>query len=102
MFNAQGPEPSDDRGSFKALRRDFGGAVANSAQAIELAVAGFPGGTSLPDYNLDGDRGYAWPCWDVTPAPPAPGTPGPTPDHLDPAANGPAGIATVDAVAVQG
>jgi hypothetical protein len=19
----------------------------------------------LPDYNLDGDRGYAWPCWDV-------------------------------------
>jgi hypothetical protein len=21
---------------------------------------------TLPDYNLDGDRSYAWPCWDVT------------------------------------
>jgi hypothetical protein len=24
----------------------------------------------FPDYNLDADRGYAWPCWDVAGAPP--------------------------------
>src|SRR3954468_10687507 len=32
---------------------------------------GFPGGTLLPDYNVDGDRSYAWPCWDVTDPEPA-------------------------------
>jgi Zinc dependent phospholipase C len=52
-----------------AIRSDpknFGGAIANSMRAIDAAVAGSP---VYPDYNLDGDRGYAWPCWDVVDRP---------------------------------
>ena len=52
--------------------RDFGGAVANSIRGITLAETGFPQRTTLPDYNLDGDRSYAWPCWDITDPEPAP------------------------------
>jgi hypothetical protein len=36
----------------------FGDAVSN---AVELIAAG---GSKLPDYNLDGDRGYGWLAWD--------------------------------------
>ena len=25
----------------------------------------YPKGVVLPDYNMDSDRGYGWPCWDV-------------------------------------
>ena len=46
--------------------KNFGGAVANSIKGITLAEKGFPDGHMLPNYNLDGDRSYAWPCWDVT------------------------------------
>jgi hypothetical protein len=51
--------------------KNFGGAVANSIKGITLAEGGFPGNTLLPNYNLDGDRSYAWPCWDVTDPEPA-------------------------------
>jgi hypothetical protein len=49
--------------------RHYGGALANCARAFSLAQAGFPAPFDLPDYNLDGDRGYGWPTWDVNPAP---------------------------------
>lgn len=68
MFAQSGAQPtagSTDpraRGTFAALPRNFGGAMDNCTFAIlnwmDLAF-------ELPDYNLDGDRGYAWPCWDV-------------------------------------
>lgn len=57
--------------SISVIRKNFGGAVANSIKGIELAETGFPGDTLLPDYNLDGDRSYAWPCWDITDPVPA-------------------------------
>ncbi len=51
----------------------FGGAIANCAaafKAVDHALrANSLSPTFFPDYNLDGDRGYAWPCWDVA-APP--------------------------------
>lgn len=47
--------------------RNFGGALANCRKGIDLAAAGKLTSKQLPDYNLDGDRSYAWPCWDVTP-----------------------------------
>lgn len=78
MFNSSGlqlaiPGNPDLPPSIAIVSKDFGGAVANSIRGITLAEGGFTGGTSLPDYNLDGDRSYAWPCWDITdPEPPNP------------------------------
>ncbi|MGZ4665041.1 MAG: hypothetical protein ACXV5Q_08365 [Frankiaceae bacterium] len=44
--------------------------MANCERALSFAVpylkgAPYPKDVLLPDYNLDSDRGYAWPCWDV-------------------------------------
>jgi hypothetical protein len=74
MFSPNGPEPhatsTDDRApNTFAGKRNFGGAMANCVRGIKLAEAGFPAPFGLPDYNLDGDRGYAWPTWDVSPEP---------------------------------
>jgi hypothetical protein len=46
---------------------DFGGAIANCKAAFEMVQKAQMNGSLplFPDYNLDGDRGYAWPCWDV-------------------------------------
>jgi hypothetical protein len=46
---------------------DFGGAIGNCEVAFQtVSEAQSKGSLPLfPDYNLDGDRGYAWPCWDV-------------------------------------
>jgi hypothetical protein len=107
MFSASGPQPWVQGGgapsTFAAGQSNFGGAIANSKRGIDLAEAGFRGGAMLPDYNLDGDRGYAWPCWDVEPRPtkdpaaPPVGTDG---DALSPAdpKNAATMIATVNAV----
>jgi hypothetical protein len=57
--------------SFSVVWKNFGGAVANSIKGIELAEAGFPDNSIFPNYNLDGDRSYAWPCWDITDPVPA-------------------------------
>jgi Zinc dependent phospholipase C len=54
--------------------KNFGGSVANCIRGIELSEAGFPMDALLPDYNLDGDRSYAWPCWDITDPVPIPAT----------------------------
>jgi len=104
MFSKGGPEPPTGTArprSFRANRRNLGGAIANSKRGIDLAEAGFPRGTMLPDYNLDGDRGYAWPCWDVEPEPTGAGPPGDPLSPTDPA-NAATGVATVDAVRVTG
>ena len=96
MFGPRGPQRATRSGgikSFASAAKNFGGALANSRKAIDRAQAGAYASVdqNLPDYNLDGDRGYAWPCWDVDlmsgPDPLAPG---------DPANAG--GIATVRAV----
>jgi hypothetical protein len=104
MFDPAAPRQASlvgDVQSFADGTLNFGGAIENSKRGIGLAVAGFPGGKTLPDYNLDGDRGYGWPCWDVTPAPIAGQAAG---DPLAPDAppNQPAMIATVHAEVVTG
>lgn len=48
---------------------NFGGAIANCVKIFETiqnaeAMGSFPE-SLFPDYNLDGDRGYGWACWDV-------------------------------------
>jgi hypothetical protein len=88
--------------TFENKPKNFGGAIANSMRGIDLAQAGFPVGTALPDYNLDGDRGYAWPCWDVEKPPHMQGTKVVADEPLAPdaQANGGAGVATVHAVRV--
>jgi len=48
---------------FDSSQRDFGAAIPNCIRAIEAILNGQP--LPLPNYNLDGDRGYAWPTWDV-------------------------------------
>lgn len=102
LFSRTGPEPTintDDPlapHSFAGDRRNFGGAMENSKRGIELSEAHFPHGTSLPDYNLDGDRGYAWPCWDVEKEP---GVIGVTPNLISPI-DGPFNPAHVNAVNV--
>lgn len=105
MFSERGPEEpvkTDDQlapHSFADKQRNFGGALANSRRGIELAEERFPGGATLPDYNLDGDRGYAWPCWDVKNEP---GEPGVTnPDLISPI-DGAINPAHVNAVPVSG
>jgi len=90
MFLDSGVQPPLTVGgppSIAILPKDFGGAVANSIKGITLAEQGFPRDTRLPDYNLDGDRSYAWPCWDITQPEPvnAPITPS-TPTPLRPEA----------------
>lgn len=59
-----------DRHSFTDLQLDYGGAMANCSAAIKKILAhAAKDGSVLPmqlaNYNLDGDRGYGWPCWDV-------------------------------------
>ena len=56
--------------SFDGSQRYFGSIMANCERAMTFAVPyllgqPYPKGVMLPDYNLDADRGYAWPCWDV-------------------------------------
>ena len=88
MFLASGLQQAfisrQDTPSITLTPKNFGGAVANSIKGIELAERGFPPelengvwqDTLFPDYNLDGDRSYAWPCWDITDPPsPPPATP---------------------------
>lgn len=70
MFRAEGPLTELNGQPLSAnskvlTNKNFGGAIANSIKGIKLAEAGFPKPALLPDYNLDGDRAYAWPCWDV-------------------------------------
>lgn len=66
MFTAGGPLPFDGKSSFGPADRLFGNAMDNCRTYLDLVLGGF-GDAVLPDYNLDGDRGYAWPCWDVQP-----------------------------------
>lgn len=94
MFMRSGPQRRVKGPSFAQTAKNFGGAIANSQRGIDLAAAGFPGKAFLPDYNLDGDRAYAWPCWDVD-GPPTPTSFGTDPLH--PTHNA-GGIATVRAV----
>ena len=69
MFTAGGPQKTARGTVTIAGARNFGGALANSRKGIDLVQAGtFANKKNLPDYNLDGDRGYGWPCWDVSPA----------------------------------
>ena len=56
--------------SFDGSQRYFGSIMANCERALTFAVPHllgrpYPKGVLLPDYNLDADRGYAWPAWDV-------------------------------------
>jgi hypothetical protein len=113
MFTT-GPEPPTQTGdpraqhTFASDRREFGGVIANCMRAITLAEEGSPlmsRPPGPPDYNLDGDRGWAWPSWDVEPEP----TRNPdqsinAPDPLSPTAqpNSADGIAHVNAVQVEG
>lgn len=64
LFSIKGPVPLGEDNS-----RNFGGAMANCQRGILLAIGKLPGSLVLPNYNLDGDRGYAWPCWQVHPEP---------------------------------
>jgi Zinc dependent phospholipase C len=85
MFSAAGPAPATtvqllnpdshnsvltDLETFDGSQRYFGSIFANCSAALNFAIpyisgTPYPDGTVLPDYNLDCDRGYAWPCWDV-------------------------------------
>jgi Alpha/beta hydrolase family/Zinc dependent phospholipase C len=84
MFSADGPAPATtipllnpdgktkltDLQTFDGSQRYFGGVLANCITALQFAVpylsgTSYPADTVLPDYNLDADRGYAWPCWEV-------------------------------------
>ena len=82
MFSENGPAlaamaPTPGPGSlmvtlktFDGSKRYFGSIMANCEKALTFAVpyllgTPYPKGVMLPDYNLDSDRGYAWPCWDV-------------------------------------
>ena len=66
--------------TFDGTKRFFGGIFANCEAALNVAIpyvsgTPMPQGTMLPDYNLDSDRGYAWPSWDVDYASPNPTAP---------------------------
>jgi hypothetical protein len=83
MFSAAGPArattarlPNPDGSTLTNLEtfdgsgRYFGSVMVNCERALQFAVpyltgTAYPQDVVLPDYNLDSDRGYAWPCWDV-------------------------------------
>ncbi|MDA4118237.1 MAG: zinc dependent phospholipase C family protein, partial [Thaumarchaeota archaeon] len=96
MLSASGPAPAatmpllNPDGStnanletFDGNMRFFGGIFANCEAALNVAVpyvisgTAIPAGTLFPDYNMDADRGYAWPCWDVDYGYPNPASPFP-------------------------
>ena len=102
MFDpVNGPQTATTLGgvaSFAGTPKDFGPAIDNCKRAIDIAMGTGP--LVLPNYNLDGDRTYGWPCWDVSPAPRVdPTNPNATivGDPLAPDRNGPSMIATVKA-----
>lgn len=47
----------NDPGIFPTRGKDFGGIVANAMEILRSRAE------TLPNYNLDGDRGYGWKCW---------------------------------------
>jgi hypothetical protein len=103
------PQLAGPPGTFDSKSRDYGSALANCQRAFALAQAGFPAPYDLPDYNLDGDRGYGWPAWDVKLAPTGDPPSNPfaanpnAPDPLNPTNPvNPTGEARVDAVPVAG
>lgn len=85
MFSVAGPAPATTTPvlnpvdgttvatlkTFDGSLRYFGSIMANCDMALTFAApyvlgtADWPKDVVLPDYNLDADRGYAWPCWDV-------------------------------------
>ena len=83
MFSSAGPAPAatsllpnpdgsklTDLETFDGSLRYFGSIMSGCEAALAFAVpyltgTPYPDGVVLPDYNLDSDRGYAWPCWDV-------------------------------------
>ncbi len=93
MFSPDGPAPPvtvpllnpdgskvADVATFDGSQRYFGGIFANSGRALSFAIAYLSEGDegfNLPDYNLDSDRGFAWPCWDVDYSAPDPAAPYP-------------------------
>ena len=61
MFNSvEGPQARDG-GGFAGIAKDYGSAMENCRAVLDSAMSGKP--LVLPDYNLDGDRTYGWPCW---------------------------------------
>jgi hypothetical protein len=63
-----GPAPlvvNSNPGTFDSASRDYGGAL-EICRNFFIRISSLD---KLPDYNLDGDRGYGWPTWDVSPAP---------------------------------
>lgn len=76
MLSAAGPMQINDvvkPGERFQIPDDFGGAIANCEVAFRKVRDAIASGAIpeeiLPDYNLDGDRGYAWPCWNLSEAP---------------------------------
>ena len=76
MLSAAGPiriEEVVKPGQEFVVPEDFGGAIANCEVAFRAVRDAISAGKIptdlLPDYNLDGDRGYAWPCWNLAKAP---------------------------------
>lgn len=64
MFDKAAPQIQTTSGgdkTFTNMSKNFGGAIANSAKAIRVHANG--AGLVLPNYDMDGDRGYAWPGW---------------------------------------
>ena len=66
MLDSDGPTPLN----LDVVKHGFGGAMANCKMAFEAVMKAEEDGALpvFPDYNLDGDRGYGWPCW-TSPAP---------------------------------
>jgi hypothetical protein len=67
MLSPRGP--IDMTKPFDPLVDNYGGAIANCEIAFRNVIKAEAGGKIpddiFPDYNLDGDRGYGWPCWNV-------------------------------------
>lgn len=118
MFDSLGPAPwiAGPPGTFDSASRDYGGALENCTKIFGLISKLDPNAPDqilafkeLPDYNLDGDRGYGWPAWDVVNAPtgdppPNPFAPNPNaPDPLNPTnPSNSTGEAQVNAMPVSG
>jgi len=63
MFSDTAPQrqtPTKD--GFTCTKRNFGNAIDN---CVNLIKKYHDGKLILPDFDLDGDRGYAWPNWDT-------------------------------------
>jgi len=62
--DSQGQPSNDKDANFQMFgRQSLSSSLGNAVDLSNFLFGEFENGNTIPDFNLDGDRGYAFPCW---------------------------------------